>query len=122
MTEVQTANSFALSENLIDQSNTETSDIVELTDEQLEAVAGGWFWAALPNIAMITIIGLQTLQWALGQEQSPGPSRAVPTGQGLNDPNTNPTPKGMPPIGISSRERGQAEWSKMQATRPGITL
>jgi hypothetical protein len=41
MSNPQTSNAFAPDDNLLDQNITETTAIVELADEQLEAVAGG---------------------------------------------------------------------------------
>jgi hypothetical protein len=43
MSNLQSSNSFAPSDNLLDQSLTETTGIIELADEQLEAVAGGGY-------------------------------------------------------------------------------
>jgi hypothetical protein len=53
MSNAQMSNSFAPSDNLLDQSIAETTEIIELADEQLEEVAGGIIslLAALPILA-----------------------------------------------------------------------
>ncbi|RUT03923.1 hypothetical protein DSM106972_048370 [Dulcicalothrix desertica PCC 7102] len=72
---------------------TETTGMVELADEQLEAVAGGFWWAGVPVFGLLGISALQIVQLATGQEKSPGASRAAPSGFGLN-----PKPESNPPI------------------------
>lgn len=62
MSNLQTSNSSASNDNLLDQNDTETTDIVELADEQLEAVAGGLSFNEFISNPIVSTLG-KVVSW-----------------------------------------------------------